>query len=301
MLGRSYGVLGRYDKAVVALEHAERLSGGDADVSAMLAEHRVFAAGGVVSPAAVAAFEAVLATNPKQPAARFYLALARAQAGEYRAALDGWVALARESPADAPWMPTLREQIAEVSGALGAAVPADLAGGVAEAPGPSADDIAAAAAMSGDEQTAMIRGMVARLAARLEDEPDDLEGWRRLGRSYGVLGEAELAKEAYARAAALAPDDPAVLAEYAEAIAQAAPAGAPVPAEAVAVFRRLHAIDADNPVVLWHLGLAAAQAGNAAEARAFWDRLLALLPPGSTDHAAVKRALDSLEETAAGG
>ena len=45
--------------------------------------------------------------------------------------------------------------------------------------------------------------MVERLAERLKDNPDDLEGWRRLARSYQVLGETEKAKEAEARVEAL--------------------------------------------------------------------------------------------------
>jgi cytochrome c-type biogenesis protein CcmH len=54
------------------------------------------------------------------------------------------------------------------------------------------------------EQRKQVRGMVQRLADRLAEEPDDLEGWRMLARSYRVLGETDKAKEADARAAALA-------------------------------------------------------------------------------------------------
>ena len=303
MLGRSYGVLERYDEAVTALEHAARLSTFDPDVTAMLAEHRVFAAGGVVSPAALADFEAALAVKPGQPAARFYLALARAQAGDTREALDGWLALARESPADAPWMAALREQMELAAEALGVDLPASIAaseGLAAAPPGPSANDIAAAQEMDADDQATMIRSMAGRLAARLEDEPADLDGWRRLGRSYGVLGETTLARDAYARAAALAPGDVAVLAEYADALGRAAPADEPVPAAAVAVYRRLLALDGANPVALWHLGLAAAESGDDGEARTLWQRLLALLPPGGADHDIVRRALDALGDTGGG-
>jgi cytochrome c-type biogenesis protein CcmH len=63
--------------------------------------------------------------------------------------------------------------------------------------------VAAAAAMSEDERSQMIRGMVKRLAARLQQQPDDIEGWRRLARAYDVLGEAQKAGEARARVAAL--------------------------------------------------------------------------------------------------
>jgi cytochrome c-type biogenesis protein CcmH len=59
--------------------------------------------------------------------------------------------------------------------------------------------------MTPEQRASMIRGMVDALAARLKDNPDDLEGWLRLGRSYTVLGERGLAADAYKRAAALAP------------------------------------------------------------------------------------------------
>jgi cytochrome c-type biogenesis protein CcmH len=296
MLGRSYGALARYDQAVAALERAAQLSGFEPDITAMLAEHRVFAADGMVTPAAKRDFEAALAKDPGQVAARFYLAMARAQAGDFQSALDGWLALAQVTPVDAPWLPALREQIDLAAQNLGIPTP-DL--GLAEAtaaPGPSAADMAAAQDMTSDEQAAMIQSMVARLASRLEDEPDDLEGWRRLGQAYGVLGENDQARAAFERAAALAPNDPEVLAQYAEAIAQAAPPGAPVPVDAVAVFRRLLALDGDSPVALWHLGLAAAQTGYDAEARELWGRLLAVIPPGSADFDAVQGAIDSLED-----
>jgi len=55
--------------------------------------------------------------------------------------------------------------------------------------------------MSPQERQAMIRGMVDRLAARLEQNPNDKEGWIRLAHAYDVLGETEKADAARARAA----------------------------------------------------------------------------------------------------
>jgi len=301
MLGRSYGALVRYDQAVTAFEQAARLAPDDADITAMLAEHRVFAADGVVTPVARREFVAALMRDPGQVAAQFYLALGQSQAGDYQSALDGWLGLAEVTPIDAPWLPALREQIQLAAQNLGVAVPefeaadGQLSPGPS-APGPTAEDIAAAQEMSSEDQAAMIESMVARLAARLEDEPDDLAGWRQLGRSYGVLGDAGAAREAFEHAAALAPENPDVLAEYAESIAQAAAPGAAVPVDAVAVFRRLLALDGNSPVALWHLGLAAAQTGYTDEARELWGRLLAVLPTGGTDFDAVQDAIDSLEE-----
>ncbi len=313
MLGRSYGVLGRYMEAVSALERARELSADDPDLMASLAENRVFATDGVVNPAAIADFEALRKIDPGHPAARFYLALSHAQAGEYQVALDEWTDLARESPADAPWMDTLKNQISGVAETLGVPVPDGLEGmavaaapspsampsmpgmpSPSAAPGPSQQDIAAAQSMSAGEQSAMIRSMVARLAARLEDEPEDIEGWRRLANAYGVLGETEQAIDAYTRAAAQTPDDINLLSEFAEGISRAVPEDAPLPAAAVEIFRQILALNETSPVALWHLGIAAAESGDQDAARDFWGRLLALIPAGSSDRDAVQRAIDSL-------
>ena len=74
--------------------------------------------------------------------------------------------------------------------------------------GPSAEDVAAAEEMSAEDRAAFIQSMVQRLADRLKDEPDDLDGWLQLGRAYSVLGNVEGAKDAYKNAAALSVDLP---------------------------------------------------------------------------------------------
>ena len=78
--------------------------------------------------------------------------------------------------------------------------------------GPSAADVAAAEEMSQGDRDAFIRSMVEGLAARLEEEPSDIEGWMRLIRAYTVLGEDEAASTARERALAVAEalpkDDP---------------------------------------------------------------------------------------------
>ncbi len=79
----------------------------------------------------------------------------------------------------------------------------DRAGGSSAQPGPSAADVAAAQQMSAQDRAQMIRSMVDRLATRLQENPDDLEGWRRLARAYDVLGETGKAAEARKRIAAL--------------------------------------------------------------------------------------------------
>ena len=62
------------------------------------------------------------------------------------------------------------------------------------APGPSAEDVAAAQQMKPEHRDAMMRGMVERLAERLKQDGSDIEGWLRLVRAYAVLGERDKAR-----------------------------------------------------------------------------------------------------------
>ena len=217
---------------------------------------------------------------------------------------QGWIALARlragsgdrdgartalergaEAYAGAPFV---LQQFRQTAAELG------LDGAQETARGPSAEDMAAAAEMSPEEQQDMIRGMVGQLAARLETEPDDAEGWRMLGRSYEVLGEPEKSAEAFGRAAALLPDDMAVQLDYATALLEAAGADAPPP-EAIARLEKVVARDPSNPDALFYLGEIAHRQGEPAVAILYWQRLLALLPPDSEQHAWLKSRIDALE------
>ena len=292
LLGRSYLELGRYGEAVEAHRSALGLAADDAEIHAALAESLTLAAQGIVTEDARRSFERSLALAPGHPGARYYLGLADMQAGRTRAAYERWLALAGETPPDVPWYPVLRRALESAAEELGE----DLAGlpaPVPPAPGPSREEVAAAADMSETEQAAMIRSMVARLAGRLEEQPDDLEGWLRLGRAYGVLGEAIEAREAYGRAAALAPEEAPVLLAYGTAII-AAGDDERVPAEALAVFERVLERDPVNPDALWFAGLAKAQAGRPEQAAAMWRRLLEALPPEDQRANLVRRELEEL-------
>jgi len=146
---------------------------------------------------------------------------------------------------------------------------------------PSADQVnetaKATANASPAEQQAMINAMVGRLADRLKQNPDDAEGWSRLGRSYMVLNQPEKAVEAYARAAALKPDDLALKQQYAEALIEARPTD-DLPAQATALLKDVLAADPKNPEALWYVGVAEADAGHAQAARDLLTRLLVQLP-----------------------
>lgn len=201
----------RFEEARDAYATAHRLIPGDGDVAADYGESQVLVADGMVTPEAHDLFTRALAASPDNPKPRFYLGLEKEQKGDGRGALRMWVDLVALSPADAPWLPLVRQQIVETSGALGidpvTIEPSVEARALAPAPSPapappsSREDVAKALDdMSEADRDALIRSMVEQLAERLRQFPDDLDGWLRLGRSYQVLGEEDKAREAFARA-----------------------------------------------------------------------------------------------------
>lgn len=199
LLGRSYSTVGRYREAAEAFRRAADLNVEDAATQTSLAENLMFAANGVIDPEMLRIFELAYALDPEEPGARYYLAEAAFQARDHRKAYDGWLALARDASADAPWLLNLMERLDEVAGLLGIEVP-PIQQVTQVSSGPSAGDVARAAEMTGDERQAFIASMVGRLAARLADEPGDTEGWLRLGQAYTVLGRSAEARDAYINA-----------------------------------------------------------------------------------------------------
>jgi len=124
-----------------------------------------------------------------------------------------------------------------------------------------------------DPQQAQIEGMVQRLAQRLQQNPDDAEGWSMLGRSYFVLKRYSESAQAYDRANQLKQaNDPDLLVAEGAAIALAADGD--LSGKPRELFDAALKLDPDHLRALWFAGQAAAQAGDAATAQAHWQRLL---------------------------
>lgn len=183
VLAPVYLRMGRFADAVSARRKLLALGGEGAGRQSDLGEALVAAANGVVTAEAKSAFERAMVLDPEDLKARFYLGLAAEQDGARAKAAEIWRAMMRNAPADAAWVPMVREALARV----------DAHSPSSAAPGPTADDIAAAGAMSDKDRGDMIRNMVARLADRLKENGSDVEGWQRLLRAYLVLGEREKA------------------------------------------------------------------------------------------------------------
>lgn len=126
-----------------------------------------------------------------------------------------------------------------------------------------------------------IEAMVQRLADRLAQNPEDLEGWKMLGKSYSVIGKFGEASKAYAQAARRAPRDPQVLADLADAIAMSR--GQSMKGEPEELVLRALQIDPKNLKALALAGTAAYDRQDFAAAAGLWQRMLPLVPPGSEE------------------
>ncbi|MEX0308186.1 MAG: c-type cytochrome biogenesis protein CcmI [Ruegeria sp.] len=170
------------------------LSGENAPAQAYLdqAEMMILAAGGYVSPEAEVALRHALERNPNLGPARYYWGQMLAQTGRPDMAYRVWVDTLRDAPAGAPWAEAIRTQIDDLAFRAGVFNAPDLSSAPA-APGPSQEDMNAAAELSPEERQEMIRGMVDRLSERLASEGGSPEEWARLIAALGVLGENEQA------------------------------------------------------------------------------------------------------------
>ena len=124
-----------------------------------------------------------------------------------------------------------------------------------------------------------INEMVASLAAKLKANPDDIQGWLMLARSYKSMGRYEEAAAAYAKAEKVIDDDPELLASYAETIAMASGNG--LKGKPSQLIARALKIDPQHPHSLFLAGAAAMEAGQNKKGIAYWEALLPQVEPGS--------------------
>ena len=268
-----------------ALRMARQLTNDDPSVLSLLAEALSRAADGQVTVPARDLIDTVLATDPDEPRALFLSGLAAFQDGDYQAAVTRWQRLLSISTADAPWLPIVRANIAQAAEAGGIALP--------PANGPDADSIAAAADMTAKDQQAMILSMVESLRDRLDETPDDTEGWLRLARAYDVLGDRAAAFTALARATESAPDDAPVAYQFLERTIgiELSPAQLSM---AQTVIARLAENDTNGPQYLFFKGHIAKLGGDTDTARSVWTDLLGTMPAESEMAAALAAEIAKL-------
>ncbi|AMA61245.1 c-type cytochrome biogenesis protein CcmI [Bradyrhizobium sp. CCGE-LA001] len=186
VLGPVLQRLGRFDDAVRAYRNSLTYNGETSERRADLGEALAAAAGGVVTAEAKTEFERARALDADDPKANYFLGLAAEQDGRKEDAANIWRALLAKAPADAPWRALVQSSLARVGGST--------------MPALSDETIAASKDMAEGDRNAMVRGMVDRLATRLKQNGDDVDGWLRLVRAYLVMGERDKAVGASADA-----------------------------------------------------------------------------------------------------
>ncbi|HTE14817.1 MAG TPA: c-type cytochrome biogenesis protein CcmI [Burkholderiales bacterium] len=124
-----------------------------------------------------------------------------------------------------------------------------------------------------------IEAMVAKLAERMRQSPDDPQGWAMLAKSYAVMGRFEDAVAAYGKAVERAPDNPHLLADYADALAMTR--GQSLQGEPEALIMRALKIDPDNLKSLALAGTVAFDKKEYATALKYWEKLATLVPQNS--------------------
>ncbi|HVI53226.1 MAG TPA: c-type cytochrome biogenesis protein CcmI [Candidatus Sulfotelmatobacter sp.] len=292
ILGGSLRQLGRMDEAVSAYRKSIELGAGGPEIYSSLGEAVVLANRGGVGPDARQAFLQALAQDAKDPRARFYLGLSKAQIGKADEAIAIWRDLQNDTPADAPWRGMLEQQISRVA-ADAKIDPASIAPKAPTIEGTAAVAADAKPSLGPDGQNDMIQRMVAGLAAKMEKSPGDADGWIKLSRSYRVLNQFDKAKEAAQKAVALRPKDADPLLTLADAQLAAA-SGDKLPADFLATMGKVMELSPDNGDALYYVGAGELQAGHPAKARELWGKLLPQLPPDSQEHADLQKQIDEL-------
>ena len=220
---------GEFAEAAEAYEQAIAIDGEEAVLWSAMGEALVMASRrDPMPPDALAAFEKALELDPSDPRARYFMAVKLDLEEDHEGAISAWLALLADTPAGAPWENDLIRTIQQV-GAINDIDVADrlatvnsgrmpeialpgsgaVAGPAASQTvrGPTQAQIDEASRMAPDDQKAMIEGMVAGLEARLQNEPNDLDGWVMLMRSHANLGAPGKAKAALNSAIAANPGE----------------------------------------------------------------------------------------------
>ncbi|TDI63510.1 MAG: c-type cytochrome biogenesis protein CcmI [Alphaproteobacteria bacterium] len=193
LLGQSYTELRLYAKSADTYDRAIAANGPLIDLLLNRGVGLVFAENGAVSAAARLSFEAVIEQEPDNSLAHYFLGVGAAQQQDYPRAVDYLMKSLANAPPDAPWTDEANRQLTILTEQMNGAV---------NTPLPALEDDAPAAPLP-----AMVQNMVTGLAARLADNPQDLESWLLLVRSYVVMGDTTAARDALTTARDAFQDD----------------------------------------------------------------------------------------------
>jgi cytochrome c-type biogenesis protein CcmH len=129
------------------------------------------------------------------------------------------------------------------------------------------------------ETLAKVKNMIPQLVERLKHDPSDLQGWLMLGKTYKYLEQFPEAAQVFGKLNQLQPNNVEVMLNYAELLALTH--DGQLSGEPAALALKAVQLEPDNSDALWMAGMVKAEAGEAAEAVAFWQKLAGQLPADS--------------------
>lgn len=207
LLGLSYRESGNYPEAERAFRRAMELAPQNADYVAYLGETLLLRGGDNPPPEAEQLFRRSLELQAGNPQARYYLATIKDVRGDHQGAVNDLIALLGDAPPNAPWEAQVRQAVTTIAqtnninieGRLPPPRTPPTSTATAAIPGPTREQMDQARTIPPGQQDEMVKGMVDRLAARLQQNPRDADGWIRLMRSRMVLNDRPGATDALRR------------------------------------------------------------------------------------------------------
>lgn len=155
-------------------------------------------------------------------------------------------------------------------------------------------DTASPHSQQGMQNLPPMEELVKKLAAKMEQQPENLDGWLMLGRSYMALKQPQAAIEAYEKAMKLNPENTTLLLAYAEALGQMA--GNDFTGKPAELISKAHNLNPEDLNGLWMIGIVSYQNGEYQDALNSWEKLEAKLTPQSKDIASVQNAISDVRQ-----
>lgn len=136
------------------------------------------------------------------------------------------------------------------------------------------------------------------LTARLKEQPNDMEGWVMLGRTYAMMQRFPEAKSAYEKALAMVPDDAELLTDYADVVAMTN--NGSLMGQPQELINKALRLDPKNPKALALAGTVEFEQKRFKQAAIYWEQLLALVPPESDLARSVSNSIAEAKSLASG-
>lgn len=270
MLARSYKVLGQFEASRQAFEHVGNSLYTDpellvdyADVLAVLSDNQL-------EGKPMELVNKALSINPKHPMGLMMSGVAAFRRADYTLAIGQWellLGMLQPGSADA-------QQIEDNIAA------AQAKAGIASTRTANKAASSQTTDKPGEISADLINQMVERLAKRLESQPDDIQGWARLGRAYKVQGRMLEALKAYSKAGRLLDTDADVLSQYADTMASL---NNSLEGQPIVLVHKALAINPKHPTALMMAAQYAYQHEDYAKAISNWEDVLTVLPQQSRD------------------